>query len=95
MAAYVIVDVEVTDPVKFAEYGGLVPGTVEKYGGKYLVRGGTIEKIEGKWEPTRVVVIEFESVEQAKRWYDSDEYSGPKQLRREASKANLLIVEGV
>lgn len=95
MAAYVIVDVEVTDPVKFAEYGGLVPGTVEKYGGKYLVRGGTIEKIEGKWEPTRVVVIEFESVEQAKQWYDSDEYSGPKQLRREASKANLLIVEGV
>ena len=95
MAAYVIVDVEVTDPVKFAEYGGLVPGTVEKYGGKYLVRGGTIEKIEGKWEPTRVVVIEFESVEQVKRWYDSDEYSGPKQLRREASKANLLIVEGV
>ena len=95
MAAYVIVDVEVTEPVKFAEYGGLVPGTVEKYGGKYLVRGGTIEKIEGKWEPTRVVVIEFQSVEQAKRWDDSDEYSGPKQLRREASKANLLIVEGV
>jgi len=95
MAAYVIVDVEVTDPVKFAEYGGQVPRTVEQYGGKYLVRGGAIQKIEGKWEPTRVVVIEFASVEQAKRWYDSEEYTGPKQLRREASNANLLIVEGV
>ena len=95
MAAYVIADVKVTNPDIFREYMNQVPSTVERYGGKYLVRGGAIQKIEGKWEPTRVVVIEFESVEQAKRWYDSEEYSGPKQLRSEASNANLLIVEGV
>ena len=64
MAAYAIADVEVTDPIKFQEYGRQVPSTVEKYGGKYIVRGGAIEKAEGNWETNRIVVIEFKSMEQ-------------------------------
>ena len=95
MAAYAIADVEVTDPAKFQEYVSQVPATVEKYGGKYRVRGGAIEKVEGDWEPSRMVVIEFESMEQLKKWYHSQEYSGPMQLRHQSANATVLFVEGV
>ena len=95
MAAYAIADVEVTDPAKFQEYVSQVPATVEKYGGKYRVRGGSIEKAEGDWEPSRMVVIEFESMEQLKKWYHSQEYSGPMQLRHQSANATVLFVEGV
>ncbi|MQF48480.1 DUF1330 domain-containing protein [SAR202 cluster bacterium AC-647-N09_OGT_505m] len=64
-------------------------------GGGYLVRGDTIEKVEGTWQPSRMVVIEFESMEQLKKWYHSHEYSGPMQLRHEPANANVLFVEGV
>ena len=94
MPAYVIVDLEVTDPAVFAEYRQQVPATIEKYGGKFLVRGGQFEQLEGSWQPTRLVLLEFPSMEQAKRWYDSEEYREPKALRLKASKANLIIVEG-
>ena len=95
MAAYAIADLEVTDPAKFQEYVSQVPATVEKYGGKYRVRGGAIEKAEGDWEPSRMVVIEFESMEQLKKWYHSQEYSNPMQLRHESANANVIFVEGV
>ena len=95
MAAYAIADVEVTDPAKFQEYVSQVLATVEKYGGKYRVRGGAIEKAEGDWEPSRMVVIEFESMEQLKKWYHSQEYSGPMKLRHQSANANVLFVEGV
>ncbi len=74
MPAYFIVDDEVTDPAGFEEYRTRVPGTVEKYGGKFLVRGGQMQTLEGDWKPKRIVVTEFPSIEQARRWYDSDEY---------------------
>jgi len=95
MAAYAIADVEVTDPAKFQEYVSQVPATVEKYGGKYRVRGGAIEKAEGDWEPSRMVVIEFESMGQLKKWYHSQEYDGPMQLRHQSANSNVLFVEGV
>lgn len=95
MAAYIIVDIDVTDPVVIEEYRKQVPATVEKYGGRFAVRGGKFEVLEGTWQPKRVVVLEFPSVEQAKRWYDSEEYRGPKALRFKGSKANLVLVEGV
>ena len=95
MAAYVIADVEVTDPAKFANYGSQVPAAVETYGGRYIVRGGMTEKAEGNWEPSRMVIIEFESMEQAKKWYHSQEYSGPMQLRHQSANTNILFVEGV
>ena len=95
MAAYVIADVEVTDQAKFNEYRSQVNSTLGKYGGKYIVRGGATEKVEGNWEPGRMVVIQFESMDQAKRWYKSEEYSGPMQLRHQSANTNILLVEGV
>ena len=94
MPAYFIVDLEVTDAAGFDEYRKLVPDTIAKYGGRYLVRGGRTETLEGDWQPQRVVVLEFPSVGQAKRWYDSEEYRDPKALRWRTAKANLILVEG-
>ena len=95
MPAYFIVDIDVTDPTAFEEYRRAVPATVEKYGGKFLVRGGRMEVVEGSWRPKRVVVTEFPSLEQAKRWYDSEEYRALKALRLRTSKGNVILVEGV
>ena len=95
MAAYVIADVEVIDSAKFREYGNQVPAIVEEYGGKYLVRGGAVEKAEGNWEPNRMVVIEFKNMEQLKNWYHSQGYDGPMQLRHQSANSNVLFVEGV
>ena len=71
MAAYVIADVNVTNPELFKKYSEQVPATVEQYGGKYLIRGGEVEKAEGDWGPTRVVVIEFENMSMLQKWYSS------------------------
>ena len=95
MAGYVIAAVEVTDPEKFEVYRGQVAATIEKYGGKYIVRGGSLEKVEGNWEPKRLVNIEFESMERAKEWYYSQEYSGPMKLRHQSANTNAIFVEGV
>jgi uncharacterized protein (DUF1330 family) len=94
MPVYFIVDIDVTDPTAFEEYRKAVPATVEKYGGKFLVRGGRMEVVEGSWRPKRVVVTEFPSLEQAKRWYDSEAYRALKALRLRASKGNVILVEG-
>jgi len=95
MAAYVIVDVEITDPVRYAAYIRVVPPTIAKYGGRFLVRGGKSETLEGSWNPRRVVVLEFPTFEHARQWWASQEYSAPKALRQSASITNLVIVEGV
>jgi len=95
MAGYVIANVEVKDAAGYEEYRKLAPGTIQKYGGKYLVRGGKHEVLEGDWTPSRVVILEFSSVEQAKRWYFSDEYRPAKAMRQRAAVSNVLIVEGV
>lgn len=95
MSAYIIVDVKVTDPHTYQGYTKLVPATVEAYGGKFIVRGGKAENLEGDWQPNRVVVLEFESIEQAKAWWNSDEYREPKALRQSASHAQMIVVEGV
>jgi len=95
MPAYVIADVTVTDPTMMEEYRKQVPGTIAKYGGKYVVRGGACDVLEGEWKPSRLVVIEFPSLEQARRWYDCEEYKGPKALRMKAGRTKILIVEGV
>ena len=95
MAAYVIADVTVTDPQGFEEYRQMVPATVAKYGGKFVVRGGQWEKMEGDWEPKRLVILEFDSVERAKQWWASEEYREAKALRQRTAMTNLIIVEGV
>ena len=95
MAAYVIVEVEITDPQLYAEYGKGVPGTVAAFGGKYLVRGGKSESKEGGWAPKRVVVLEFPSMERARSWYDSAEYKPLLAIRSKATKSKMVFVEGV
>jgi uncharacterized protein (DUF1330 family) len=94
MAAYVIANVDVKDPAGYEEYRKLVPATIEKYGGKYLVRGGAFEKLEGEWQPKRLVVLEFGSLDQARRWYMSEEYRPAKALRKKSAASDLIVVEG-
>ena len=95
MSAYVIADVNVTDPDLFAEYRKLVPATIEKYGGRFVVRGGTVETKEGGWSPSRLVVVEFPSMDQARKWYHSPEYAPALALRLKAANAKLILAEGV
>ena len=95
MAAYVIADVTVTDPSTMEEYRRLVPATLAPYGGRFVVRGGAHRTVEGDWKPNRLVVLEFPSMEHARRWYDSEEYREPKAMRLRAGRTNLVMVEGV
>ena len=95
MAAYVIATIEVKDPEKFDVYRGQVPATIEKYGGRYLARGGEVSVVEGDQPVRRTVVLEFDSLEKAKGWYYSDDYAGPKELRIQSTISNVMIVEGV
>ena len=95
MAAYLIADIDVRDPVAFEEYRKQVAPLVAKFGGKYLVRGGAFEKVEGDWNPKRWVVLEFESVERVNEFYCSEEYKPVRDLRIKASSSNVVIVEGV
>ena len=95
MAAYLFADIDVTDPAAFDEYRGKVAPLVEKYGGKYLVRGGASETVEGPWSPARLVVIEFESVAKAREFYFSEDYKPVMDIRLRASNGSVLIVEGV
>ena len=95
MTAYVIVDIDVTDPVRYEDYKLLAAPTVELYGGKYIARGGRTETLEGDWAPTRLVILQFESLEQARRWHDSAEYAPARALRRETATSNMVVIEGV
>ncbi len=95
MAAYLIVDIEVTEPGAFEEYRRLVPPLVAKYGGKYLARGGAFETMEGDWTPKRLTVLEFESAERAQQFYLSEDYAPVKQIRLKATSSNMGLVEGV
>jgi uncharacterized protein (DUF1330 family) len=95
MAAYVVINITVTDPDRYAEYVKQVPATIAKYGGRYLARGGRTEVLEGAYEPRRFVVLEFDSVERARAWWNSPEYAGPQALRRSASTGDIILVEGI
>ena len=95
MTAYVIVQIEVTDPETFETYRAQVPATLEKYGGEFIVRGGAMEVLEGDWPWSRMVILKFPDREAAKAWHASAEYEGPKALRQSASKGNMIVVEGV
>ena|SRR5579859_2488334 len=95
MAAYVIVNVDITDPMAYPEYTKLVPPTIAAYGGEFLVRGGKVETMEGVWAPKRLVVIKFENAARAKQWLDSEEYRPVRAMRHQAATSQLIIVEGV
>ena len=95
MAAYLIVDLNVEDAAGYDSYRREVPATLAKYGGRFLVRGGTSEVLEGDWAPKRVVVLEFPSMDALKRWYHSEEYKPLIKLRQTHSTGDLIAVEGV
>lgn len=95
MVAYVINDMEVTDPQLLDEYKKLSPPTVAQYGGRFLARGGQLETLEGAWSPKRLVILEFPSLAQAKAWVNSPEYAPARRLRQKASRSNIVVVEGV
>jgi uncharacterized protein (DUF1330 family) len=95
MAAYVIADIEVIDSAGFAEYQQKVPATIAQYGGRYLVRGGAVETLEGVWSPSRCVVLEFPSMAQLKAWYSSPEYVPLIAIRERTTRSNLMVAEGV
>jgi uncharacterized protein (DUF1330 family) len=95
MAAYLIVDVRISDPDAYARYRAAVEPTLAPYGGKFLVRGGAIEPLEGEWDLARLVVIEFPSVERAKTWWSSEAYAPLKELRQSAARTRMVVVEGV
>jgi uncharacterized protein (DUF1330 family) len=94
MAAYLIAEIEVTDPAAYEEYRKQVPAVVARYGGKFLVRGGQVKAKEGGWTPKRIIVVEFPSLAQAEKWYESADYAPLIELRQKASKGKLIIVEG-
>ena len=95
MAAYIIVDLEITEPIEYEEYKKRAGATVEKYGGKYIVRGGECETLEGDWEPKRIVVLQFENAERAKAWLNSQEYAEPRKMRHRTAKTRMILVEGM
>ena len=94
MSAYVIVEIDIIDSVGYDEYKKLAGATVEKYGGKYIVRGGRAETLEGDWNPKRIVVLEFESMQRAKDWLNCEEYREPRKMRHRTAKTNMIVVEG-
>ena len=95
MAGYVIVNDEISDQAGFAEFRQKVGATVAAHGGKYLVRGGATEVIDGDWAPDRLVVIEFDSVDQAKAWLNSADFLAIKDLRVSSASASVVVAEGV
>ena len=95
MPAYVILDIKVNDPAGYADYKQLAPPAIEAYGGKYLARGGAAETLEGDWQPNRVVILEFESIERARQWLDSPEYRDARALRQRTASTHSIVVQGV
>lgn len=95
MAAYIVADIEITDPAAYEEYKPKAGAALQKYGAKILVRGGAVEPKEGGWAPKRLVVIEFPDMAALRRFYDSPEYTAARPLRQRASRSKLVFVEGV
>ena len=95
MAAYVIAEVQITDPERYKDYTSHTPASIARHGGRWVVRGGATQVLEGDWNPGRVVVIEFPSVDAALEWFNSGDYQQLAAIRREASSARILVVEGV
>ncbi len=95
MSAYVLVEVSIHDPDLYESYKKLTLATIEAFGGRFVVRGAQTESLEGDWNPERLVMIRFPSVETAKKWWASDEYTKAKNIRHRAAKTKMLVVEGV
>jgi len=103
MSAYIVVQVDVKEPVRYEDYKTMVPASLAKYGGRFIVRGGKTETLEGTWTPNRLgtwspgrfVMVEFPDVERAKAWWASEDYAAAKALRQATSHTEMIVVEGV
>ena len=95
MPAYVIAHIEVKDPVQYEDYKRMVQPTLDQYGGRFLARGGKVEVLEGTWQPKRLVLVEFPSVERARTWWESVEYAPAKAKRQATSVGDMIILEGL
>jgi uncharacterized protein (DUF1330 family) len=95
MPAYVIAHIDVTDPVKYEDYKKMSPVSIKKFGGRFIARGSKAEVLEGTWEPKRLVLLEFPSVEVAKQWWASEDYAPAKALRQATSIGDMVVLEGV
>ncbi len=95
MPAYLIADIEVTDPVGYEEYKKRVPAIIAAHGGRYLARGGANEVLEGTWRPRRSAIIEFPSVASMKAFWESPEYQPLREIRERSAKSNLVVIEGL
>ena len=95
MAAYVIAHIDVKDPVRYEDYKKMSPISIQKFGGRFIARGGKAESLEGTWQPKRLVLLEFPSVEAARQWYASEDYAPAKALRQATSTGDLVVIEGL
>jgi uncharacterized protein (DUF1330 family) len=95
MPAYLVVQIQVNEPVGYEDYKRLAPPSIEAYGGRYLARGGRVEALEGSWNPTRLVILEFPTTAQAKAWWASAEYAPAKALRQACARTEMILIEGV
>jgi uncharacterized protein (DUF1330 family) len=95
MPAYVVVDVDVKDRERYAEYIKLAPPSIAQYGGRYLARAGRTETLEGEWQPRRFVILEFPTFERAKEWWSSPEYAPAKALRQATAATEMVLTEGL
>ena len=95
MAAYIVADIEVTDSAAYDEYRAHVPAIIAAYGGRYLVRGGASEVLEGTWRPGRSVILEFPSMAALKAFWESPEYQPLRAIRERAARSNLVAFEGL
>ncbi|PKN85252.1 MAG: DUF1330 domain-containing protein [Chloroflexi bacterium HGW-Chloroflexi-8] len=94
MTAFVVVEIQIIDPENYEMVKKLTPPIVAQYGGKYLARGGETLTLEGQWNPKRLVIIEFDSMDQAKAWWNSNEYTPVKQMRQQFAITNMVLTEG-
>jgi len=94
MSAYLIVEIDVHEPVRYETYKRMADKTIRAFGGRDLVRGGKSENLEGSWAPKRVVVVEFPSVEKAKAWWASEEYASAKAIRQATAQTQMIVIEG-
>ena len=95
MPAYVVTEIEVIDTERYEAYKQMVAPSIAAYGGKFLVRGGATETLEGTWSPRRLVIVEFSSTAQAKAWWDSPQYAEAKALRQATARTEMVVAEGV
>jgi uncharacterized protein (DUF1330 family) len=95
MPAYVLAHVDVRDPVRYEDYKKMVPASIQKFGGRFIARGGNVEVLEGSWHPKRLVLVEFPSLDAARQWYASEDYAAAKALRQATSTGDLVVIDGV